>query len=55
MKLAFQTYFDYSFSHQYESTINIHSNITDGANDKPSHIIYEFAVVVVPGFAVDDM
>lgn len=37
-------------------TIHIDSNITSGAfyNDKPSHTIYEFAVGVDPGFAIDE-
>lgn len=37
-------------------TIHIDCNITTGAfyNEKPSHTIYEFAVGVDPGFAIDE-
>lgn len=37
-------------------TIHIDSNITSGAyyNNQPSHTIYEFAVGVDPGFAIDE-
>lgn len=37
-------------------TIHIDTNITSKAfyNDKPSHTIYEFAVSVDPGFAIDE-
>lgn len=37
-------------------TIHIDTNITSKAfyNDKPSHTIYEFAVGVDPGFAIDE-
>lgn len=37
-------------------TIHLDSNITSGAfyNDRPSHTIYEFAVGVDPGFAIDE-
>lgn len=37
-------------------TIHIDSNITSGAfyNDTPSHTLYEFAIGVDPGFAIDE-
>lgn len=37
-------------------TIHIETNITSKAfyNDKPSHTIYEFAVSVDPGFAINE-
>lgn len=37
-------------------TVHIDCNITSGAfyNDRPSHTIYEFAVAVDPGFAIDE-
>ena len=48
--------FDLPVSITKVRTIHIDSNVTAGAlyNDRPSHTIYEFAVAVDPGYAIDE-